>query len=354
MKMKIFSMLLAAALTASLAGCSGAPAQSGSAQSTPAPAPSSSTESQPSSAPKNSGPYKISVIIKATDSDYWQTLLLGSKAAEADSNGKVSVTTDGPPSEIDIDQQVSILENVIATKPDAIVIASTSTDATVPAIEDAMSKGIPVITIDNKLNTDIYTSFLATDHALAAGTAAENMLALWKKDGIDPSGKKVVVVSSVAGTKVNGDRTDGFINKIKELVPDIQVLETQYGDNDITKALSITENLIAANPDLIGIFADNNHMGVGVAKALEESGKQNDIYAYAFDADADEISALESGILRGLVVQDPFGMGYQGVQYAVSAIEGNTVEKDVIVDATVVTKDNMQEEKVQKLLYPGK
>lgn len=297
-------------------------------------------------------PYKISVIIKATDSDYWQTLLLGAKAAEKDNKGKVVVTTDGPPSEINIDKQVSILENVIATKPAGIVIASTSTDATVPAVEEAMGNGIPVITIDNKLTTDKYTSFLATDHSKAAGMAATAMVNDWKKMKIDLTGKKVIVISSVAGTKVNGDRTEGFIKKIKELVPGIKVLETQYADNDITKALNITQNTISANPDLIGIFGDNNHMGVGIAKGLEEAKKQNSIVAYAFDADADEVAALKNGVLRGLVVQDPFGMGYQGVIAAINAIEGKKVEKDVIVEATIISKENMNEEKNKKLLNP--
>ncbi len=297
---------------------------------------------------------KVSVIIKATDSDYWQTLLLGAKAAEADSDGKVVVTTDGPPSEIDIEEQVSILENVIATQPDGIVIASTSVDATVPAVEEAMNNGTPVITIDNKLATDNYTSFLATDHSLAAGMAAEAMVKDWETKGVDPKDKKVMVISSVAGTKVNTDRTDGFINKIKELVPEIKVLETQYADNDISKALGIAENTMSANTDLIGIFGDNNHMGVGIAKAIEESGNQDKVVAYAFDADPDEIEAIKKGTLTGIVVQDPFGMGYQGVMSAIAAIEGKDVEKDVIVDATIVTKDNMEEEEIQKLLNPGK
>ncbi|WP_213950636.1 ABC transporter substrate-binding protein [Tepidanaerobacter syntrophicus] len=301
---------------------------------------------------EKTGPYKISVIVKATDSDYWQTLIAGAKAAEKDSNGKIVVTPDGPPSETDIDKQVSILENVISTKPDGIVIASTSSDATVPAVEKAVSQGIPVITIDNQLNTDKYTSFLATDHRKAAAAAAEAMVEDWKKMGVDPSGKKVIAISSVAGTKVNTERTEGFIEKIKELVPDIVVLETQYADNDISKALSIAENTIAANPDLIGIFADNNHMGVGVAKALEETGKYKDIVCYAFDTNEDEITALKNGILRGLVVQNPFKMGYDGVMYAVDAIEGKEVPKNVIVDATIVTKENMDDPEIHKLLYP--
>lgn len=338
MKKRIFALLLVVIMSVALvAGC--AP---------------QTQEAEPVETPVDAAvePYQISVIVKATDSDYWQTLLAGAKAAEADSKGKVVVTTDGPPSEIDIDKQVSILENVIATMPDAIVISSTSSDATVPAVEDAMAKGIPVITIDNRLNTDKFTSFLATDHSLGASMAAEAMAKDWEEMGIDPTGKKVIVISSVAGTAVNTARTEGFINKIKELAPGIVVLETQYGDNDITRALSIAENTIAANPDLIGIFGDNNHMGVGIAKALAESGKYSEIVTYAFDANEDQIKAVADGIINGLVVQDPFGMGYNGVMKAIEAIEGRQVQKDIVVDATIVTKENMQEPNIHKLLFP--
>ncbi|MBB6214292.1 ribose transport system substrate-binding protein [Anaerosolibacter carboniphilus] len=344
MKKRIFALLLVLIMAVALfAGCSSSTNNTGVNQGdTPA----------NSDANAEDKPYKISVIVKATDSDYWQTLLAGAKAAEADSDGKVVVTTDGPPSETDIDKQVSILENVIATQPDAVVIASSSSDATVPAVENAVSNGIPVITIDNKLNTDKYTSYLATDHRLAAGMAAEAMVKDWEKMGVNPAGKKVIVISSVAGSKVNTDRTEGFIGKIKELVPNIVVLETQYGDNDITKALSIAESTIAANPDLIGIFGDNNHMGVGIAKALEESGKHNEIVTYAFDTNEDEIKALEDGTLNGLVVQNPFGMGYDGVMHAIEAIEGKSVQKDIIINATIVTKENMKQPEIHKLLYP--
>lgn len=350
MKKKLLAILLVLALSIGLVACgteSPADVDTGGAVD-------STEDVADTSEPATSeDPYRVAVIVKATDSDYWQTLLLGAKAAEADSNGKLVVTTDGPPSEIDIEEQVSILENVIATNPDGIVIASTSTEATVPAVEEAMDMGIPVITVDNKLNTDKYTSFLATDHYAAASMVAEAMVKDWEEMGIDPNGKKVIVISSVAGTKVNTDRTEGFINKIKELVPGIEVLETQYADNDISKALSIAEDTIAANPDLIGIFGDNNHMGVGIARALEESGKYDEIVAYAFDADPDEIEAIKNGILRGIVVQDPFGMGYQGVMSVIDYIEGRPVEKDVVVDATLVTLENMNEPEIQKLLYPG-
>ncbi len=298
--------------------------------------------------------YNITVIIKATDSDYWQTVLLGAKAAAADSNGAIVVTTAGPASETDIDEQVNILENAISAKPDGIVIASISSDATVPAAEEAVNAGIPVVTVDNKLNTDVYTQHLATDHYAAAATAAEDMVKQWQAKGIDPAGKKVAVISADSGSAVNQARCEGFLDKIKELVTDIQPIETQYCDNDIAKALDATDNLILANSDLIGIFGDNNHMGDGIANSIQQNEKQDSIVAYAFDSDDTEIAAIENGYLTGIVVQDPYGMGYNGVLAAVSALKGESVEHDVVAATTLVTKENLGDAEVQKLLYPGK
>ena len=297
--------------------------------------------------------FEITVIIKATDSNYWQTVLLGAQAAAADSNGTIRVTTAGPTSETDIGEQVTILENAITAGPDGIVIASISSDATVPAVEDAVGRGIPVVTIDNKLNTDAYSQHLATNHYDAAAGAAEAMAQKWADDGVDPVGKKVVVLSADSGSAVNQARTDGFIDKITELVPEIIVLETQYADNDIGRAQDILDNLIIANPDLIGVFGDNNHMGNGIANSIEQNNKGDDIVSFAFDSDDTAIAAIRNGVLTGIVVQDPFGMGYDGVLAAVEVAKGNSVTKDVVAATTLVTIENIDEPDVQKLLYPG-
>lgn len=297
--------------------------------------------------------YNVTVIIKATDSNYWQTVLMGAEAAANESNGKISVTTAGPTSETDIDEQVSILENAISTQPDGIVIASISSDSTVPAVEDAVNNGIPVVTVDNKLNTDVYTQHLATDHYEAASSAAEAMVAKWEEKGIDPAGKKVVVLSADSGSAVNQARTDGFLDKIQELVPDIEVLSTQYADNDIGKAQDMLDNLIIANEDLIGVFGDNNHMGNGIANSIEQNGKAGEIISYAFDSDDTEIAAIKNGVLTGIVVQDPYGMGYDGVLAVIDAVEGNDVTKDVVAQTTLVTQENIEDPEVQALLYPG-
>ncbi len=94
------------------------------------------------------------VQVKATESDFWQYMIVGAEQYAKDYPDRVKVTIQGPTKELDYDKAVSLLEQVVANKPDAIVLASSSSDATVPAVEDAMAQGIPVILADNMLNTD--------------------------------------------------------------------------------------------------------------------------------------------------------------------------------------------------------
>lgn len=345
MKKRIFALFMVSMMVASLSAC-------GSPSSTSAVASTASQTTTSSAAAKDN--YNVTVIIKATESSYWQTLLLGAQAAAKESNGKIKVTTAGPAAESDMDKQVTILENAISVKPDGIVLASISSTSTVPAVEQAVKAGIPVVTVDNKLKTDVYAEHIATDHAAAAATAADDMVNQWKAKGIDPAGKKVAIISSDSSSAVNQARCKGFSDEIKKLIPTINVLATQFCNGDVQKALDDTDNLLLANKDLIGVFGDNNIMGDGIAKSIEQNKAGDKVTAYAFDSDDTEIKAIQNGYLTGIVVQDPYGMGYNGVLAVVSAAEGKTIDHDLVSKTTLVTKTNINDSAVQKLLYPTK
>ncbi|MFS0779943.1 ABC transporter substrate-binding protein [Neobacillus sp. 3P2-tot-E-2] len=331
---KVGSMILAVSLMGGLVACS----QSSNGKD---------------SKEEGNEPRDIAVIIKATDSGFWQTVLRGAKAAGEELGDKVKISTDGPPSEADIDKQVSILENIITSQPDGIVIASTSSDATVPGIENAMSQDIPVVLVDNRVNTDQFVSFLATDNLKGGAIAADKLVEELQKSGKELKGK-VAVVSAMAGVQVLTDRDKGFIDRLKEIAPDIKVLDTRYVDNDITKALGTAQDIITSNPDLLGFFADNNHTGIGVARAISEENLQDSIPVIAYDSDEEQINSLKSGAIDYLIVQDPFGMGYKGVMNVIAKLEGKEVEKEVDTGVTAVSMENFEDEEVQQLLYPEK
>jgi len=295
-------------------------------------------------------PYDIAVIVKATDSDFWQQVLIGARTADKQYD-HLTIREYGPVSEADIQGQVAILENVIISQPDAIVIASTSSDATIPALERAYDMGIKIILIDNLVHTEKYHSFLATDNIVGGGLAAEQFVARLQQMG-KPLEGKVGLVSAMAGVQVLTNRDNGFKTRLAELAPGLEILPTRYVDNDIPTALAAAEDIITSTPDLVGFFADNNHTGVGVGRALAERNLGDDLVLIAFDSDPEEVNALKEGHIYALVVQDPFGMGYYGVMSAVDALEGKELPRYVDTGVVVVTRDNFNDDSVQHLLFP--
>lgn len=298
----------------------------------------------------HSKPLNIAVIIKATDSDFWQYMVVGSQNYSKE-HPDVKITVDGPASEADVDKQVAILENIISRKPDGILIAPTSSDASVPAIEDAVQKGIPVVTVDNRVNSKKAAAHLATDNLKGGALAADKLVEAIKALGKEPKGK-IALISAYAGIEVLTKRDDGFTKRLTEIAPELKILPVRYVDNDIQKAISSANDLLLANPDLLGFFADNNHTGDGVAVAIRDSGHAGKIAAAAFDSDPEEVKALEAGVLYALILQDPYQMGYKGLDYVVQAIDKKQLPEYTDTLAYAVTKKNMDEPDMKGLLNP--
>lgn len=341
---------------ASEAPASEAPASEAPASEAPAseaPASAAPASEAPSGGTTLEEPLDIAVLIKATDSDFWQYVIVGAKNYQVDYPDRVVVKDYGPPSESDIDEQVQKLEEIITTKPDGILIASTSSEACNAGIEKAMDQNIPVVTIDNQVTTDKYITHLATDNKAAGAKAADQMVATLQERGVELKGK-VGIISSMASVQVLVDREQGFMDRMAEIAPDIEVLERQYADSDIAKALTIAENIYTANQDtLVGIFASNNQTGDGLARFMTERNLGDKLVAITFDSDAEEVEGIKSGALVGTVVQDPYGMGYKGVDALYEYIvNGKEFEKYQDTGATVVTKENIEQEDIQGLLDP--
>mgnify|MGYP001094329657 CR=1 FL=1 len=284
---------------------------------------------------------EIALIIKATDSGFWQKAIEGGEAFDAD-NENVTVTTYGPASEADVDEQIAILENVITGGPDAIVIASNAGEGANSAIADAAALGIPVLTIDTKIPSDDVVTHLATDNVLGGALAAEAMVEEMNAAGIALEGK-VAIVAAVAGVSTIVERDGGFIDKMAEIAPDIEVLDPVYVNNEIELALTEAENIITREGDeLIGIYADNNHTGDGVGRAIKQAGLQDDVILVAFDDDQEELDFLAEGVVKALIIQDPFNMGYAGCEYAVKAVNGEEIPAFIDTGVNVTRAEDLK------------
>lgn len=294
-------------------------------------------------------PVSVSVVIKATDSDFWQYLAVGANNYAKD-HPDVTVTVLGAPSETDVDKQVSILENLVAKKPTGILVTPSSSDAPAPVLKQASDAGISVVTADNRV-TGYKAPHLATDNVKAGAQGADKLVDVLKSRSVALKGK-VAVISAVAGIEVLINRDKGFTQRLAEIAPDLKILPIRYVDNDIQKAMSASSDLMLANPDLLGFFGDNNHTGDGVALAIRDANKAGKVAAVAFDSDPEEVNSLKDGMLDALILQDPYGMGYKGVDYVVRQARGEKLPEYTDTGAFLATKDNMNDPKMKGLLDP--
>jgi ribose transport system substrate-binding protein len=163
----------------------------------------------------------------------------------------------------------------------------------------------------------------------------------------------VGLVSAMAGIEVFTDRDQGFRDRMNEIAPDVNVLETPFTDNDIAKSLAASGDIGTSQGNtLIGIFADNALTGVRVASMITGRKLEDKIVAVAYDFDPQEEKALKSGALKSLVLQDPYGMGYKGCATAVKLLDGGTVPKYIDTGVVAVTQANMKDKNIRDLLDP--
>jgi ribose transport system substrate-binding protein len=289
---------------------------------------------------------KIDVIIKASDSEFWQSMLAGAKRAGADYGVKVGLF--GPTSETDVNQQVQLVENSISRGADAIVVAPNSSEALNNVIDRARKGGTKVIVADTSVTTTT-EGFIGTDNQKAAEQAGGRLCDLLKKQGKDTG--DVMIASSVAGVQVLKDRDAGFRTGLKAC-PGLRVAVVRYNNNDLNTAASQVNDAITANPNLVGIFAANNVSGNGAARAIKDNKAAATIPVVAFDTDPAENAALADGSIDALVVQNPSFFGYQGVVEAAMATAGNVPPLNLDPGAVVVDKTNMTKPEIKQLLNP--
>ena len=290
----------------------------------------------------------IPIIVKDTTSFYWQIVLAGARKAGKDLG--VNVPELGAQSESDINGQISILENAVAGNPAAVVISPTQFQALGKPIDEAAKK-VKIIGIDSAADSKAFTSFLTTDNVAGGRIAADGLAAAIAAKYGKPEGD-VALITSLPGVGSLDQRAKGFKDELAAKYPGLKLVADKVADGQATTGLNIMTDLITANPDLRGVFASNLIMAQGAGQAIAENKKQDSIKVIGFDSDPKTVKFLSDGVLAGLVVQDPFRMGYDGVKTALAASKGDTVPANVDTGANLITSANMNEARSQDLLNP--
>ena len=293
----------------------------------------------------------IAVIPKGTTHEFWKSIHAGSNKAaqELTAQGtEVEVIWKGPLREDDREQQIQVVEGFTTQGVNGIVLAPLDDRALVRPVEEAKRASVPTVIIDSGLQTDAIVSFVATDNRKGGSLAADRMGQLLNGKG------KVLVLRYAEGSASTTEREEGFLTELKAKFPEIELVSTdQYAGATRDTAKRASENLLNRfGDDVQGIFTPNESSTAGMLLALQDINKAGKISFVGFDASQAFIDAMRAGQLHGIVVQNPFNMGYLGVKTMVDQLLGKTVEKKIDTGVMLVTKDNMESPEVQTLLHP--
>jgi len=258
----------------------------------------------------------IPLVSKGFQHQFWQAVKAGADNA-AEEFG-VQVTFEGPDTEAQVDRQIDMLAATMAKSPDAIGFAALDSQAAIPLLRKAQEAGIPIVAFDSGVASDIPVTTATTDNVAAASLAADKMA-----EFIGGAGQ-VAVIAHDQTSSTGVDRRDGFLNRIAEAYPDIEVVTVQYGAGDQLQSTEIAKSILTANPDLKGIFGTNEGSAIGVINGVRENGAEN-IVVIGFDSGAAQKEAIRSGLMAGAITQNPIGIGYETVKAAVMTIKGEAV-----------------------------
>ena len=286
-------------------------------------------------------PYKLLAVVKTLSNEYWQTMERGYQDAAAEKGVTIDVLS--VPTEQDTEQQLNQLQTALAQGYDAIMVSPITPANLIPALVAANQAGIPIINVDERVDPAAaeaagakLTSVIASDNRDAGARAAQYMI-----DNI-PDGGKVAIIEGKAGNQSGLDRKEGFQEAI-EAAGNFEIVASQPADWDQQRALDAATNILQANPDLVGFYAANDTMALGVVEAARAAGKLDRTVIIGTDAIPAALAAVQAGDMEGTVAQFPAEEARIATSLAILALQGHPVEGFIPSPIELITKDNVAE-----------
>lgn len=276
----------------------------------------------------------IALVPKAMDSEFWLAVRDGAyKAIEGRDDVVLSVLA--PDREINVDQQVSILEDQVQRGARALVVAPSGSAQVVPVLEAAIARGIPVVLVDTDAPLPGKSAYVGTDNHAGGVLAARHVI---ERVGAG----KVALITGVPGNESQDQRAAGFLETMAAAA-ELRIVARQPANSERTLGMTVMENILTGHPDIKAVFATNDQMALGAVEAIMARRPDAGIVVVGFDATAEAVQAIVEGRMSASVAQRPFEMGRRSVEAALAAMDGRRVEPRIDTGTELVTAANAAE-----------
>ena len=287
---------------------------------------------------------KVLFLAKSTDSQFWKSVKAGANAAASEYN--LDMYFAGPDNEEDFEKQNEIIHKAIENEMDAIVFSAVDYNANASAIDRAARRGLKIVAVDSEVNSDRVECYIGTDNYEAGCIAGKNALSL-KEEHI-----KIGIVNFDSKTENGQTREKGFRDTV---IKDdrVEIIDSINVNSSVKDAKDGTLKMMDTYPDINLIVTFNEWTSLGVGEAVEQLRLGEKTQVIAFDSNVRSVGMLERGVVDALIVQNPYAMGYLGMEMAGRILNGQEPEQKIIsTSGTLITRENMYEKESQRVLFP--
>lgn len=311
-------------------------------------APAQPTDDDGTSAPGDA--LDIKFVSTYNGLPFYTATLCGMQAAAEDLGGAINISVEGPSEGMNVSLQSPVLQAVIESRPDGIVLVPADPQALNPIIQQGVDAGIAVATTDVMLSEQIDLASFTTDNKDGGRIAGEEMVRLLTESGADGP---VLIIDIKTGLPVTNDRAAGFQEVVE--AAGFEVLPIQYNQNDPTQATTIVQSTLQAHPDLAGLFTTAEAAANGAVAGLQATESAADVKVIAYDSGPVLVRALNDGTIDATVGQGSYDQGYGALTTVVNHLRGETVDQPYsnVVENRLITAENVTDpEIVKRFLYP--
>lgn len=290
-------------------------------------------------------PRNITLVAKSTETEFWKSVFAGARAAASEYNVNLNIV--GPETEEDYETQNALIEDAVAQGAEALVFSAISYTENAPAIDAAAEAGVKIAVIDSDVDSQAVGVRIGTDNVEAGRMTAQAALAA-REDRL-----VLGLINYDLGSRNGQEREQGLREELarSDRVGEIYTLNVlaEVGD-----AREKTMELLRAHPEINVVVGFNEPTAVGAAQAVDRLGLGGTVDVVGFDSNVETVDLMQTGVVSALIVQNPYAMGYLGVEAACDLLGGETFDPNALLDTAtqIVTRENMFSLEGQKALFP--
>ena len=241
-----------------------------------------------------------------------------------------------------LSKQIADIQDMLAQGAQFLIVAPLNSDGLEPAFEAAKEQGVPVLTIDRKVNAEPcsdYLSFLGSDFVEQGRRAADQMIEATGGEG------SVAILLGSSGNNVTTDRTDGFVDQVEAEAPGLEIVAQQTGEFSREKGQQVMEQLLRSNPEITAVYAENDEMALGAIVAIQAAGLDpgEDVKIVSIDGTRNAVQAIIDGDINAVIESNP-RFGPLAFETAMNFYAGEEIPENTIISDREYTADNAQAE----------